>query len=255
MEVIRLDQVTLLRRTQEEFSYDLKKTVLSILEGKYRKPARKLVLDKVSLVVQAGERVGIIGANGSGKSTMLKLICGILRPTDGTVRIRGQISPLIELGAGFDPEMSVVENIVLYGILLGFSKTEMVARVPYVLEFAELQDYATTPVKALSSGMVARLGFAVATDVKPDILILDEVLAVGDASFKQKCTQRMEQLWGDRNTTVLLVSHTLEEIKKSCDRAIWLDRGKIRFAGTAEETVEVYLEAIAQGVDMGLRHS
>jgi ABC-type polysaccharide/polyol phosphate transport system ATPase subunit len=255
MEVIRLDQVSLLRRTQEELSYDLKKTVLSLLEGKYRKPARKLVLDQVSLGVNSGERIGIIGANGSGKSTLLKLICGILQPSTGTVRVRGQISPLIELGAGFDPEMTVTQNIVLYGVLLGFPRSEMIGRVPYILKFAELEDYAITPVKALSSGMVARLGFAVATDVKPDILILDEVLAVGDESFKQKCNERMEKLWGDGNATVLLVSHTLKEIQKNCDRAIWLDRGRIRYVGTASETIAEYLNAVEQGLDMGLRHS
>ncbi|UBF26010.1 ABC transporter ATP-binding protein [Kovacikia minuta CCNUW1] len=253
MEVIRLDQVSLLRRTQEEFSYDLKKTILSLLEGKYRKPARKLVLDKISLSVQSGERVGIIGANGSGKSTLLKLISGILQPTEGTLRVRGQISPLIELGAGFDADMTVMSNIALYGVLLGYPRDEMIARAPYILEFAELEDYASAPVKSLSSGMIARLGFAIATDVHPDILILDEVLAVGDESFKHKSKRRMEQLW-DSNATVLLVSHNLEDIIKSCNRAIWLDRGKIRLMGTVDETTAAYLEAVQQGLDIGLKH-
>src|SRR5579883_2689127 len=134
MEVIRLDQVSLLRRTQEEFSYDLKKTVLSFLEGKYRKPARKLVLDNINLSVNAGEKIGIIGANGSGKSTLLKMIAGILQPTQGSLRVRGQISPLIELGAGFDAELTVMANIVLYGVLLGFRRDDMLARAPYILE-------------------------------------------------------------------------------------------------------------------------
>jgi ABC-type polysaccharide/polyol phosphate transport system ATPase subunit len=240
MEVIRLDRVSLWRRTQEEFSYDLKKTLLSILEGKYRKPAKKLVLNEIDLVVERGEKIGIIGANGSGKSTMLKIISGILQPTSGTVRVRGQIAPLIELGAGFDGEISVVENIILYGVLLGFSRAEMRNRTQSILEFAELEDYALVPVKALSSGMVARLGFAIATDVQPDILILDEVLSVGDESFKHKCKQRIEKFW-DVDATVIVVSHDLGFIKESCKRSIWLDKGQVKFIGDSKVAVEHYL--------------
>ena len=242
-EVIRLDQVSLYRRTQEEFSYDLKKTLLSFLEGKYRKPSKKLILDKVDLVVNAGEKIGIIGSNGSGKSTMLKLICGILKPTTGNLWVKGEIAPLIELGAGFDPDLSVRDNIVLYGVMLGFSRKEMKERVFSILDFAELQDYTFAPVKSLSTGMSARLGFAIATDVQPDILILDEVLSVGDESFKNKCQKRIDKLW-DHHTTILVVSHGLEFIQQSCERAIWLDRGKIRFAGSTEETISHYLESV-----------
>jgi ABC-2 type transport system ATP-binding protein len=245
-EIIRLDRVSLWRRTQEEFSYDLKKTVLSILEGKYRQPAKKLVLDQIDLAVKAGDKLGIVGANGSGKSTLLKVISGILQPTSGQVRVGGQIAPLIELGAGFDPEISVMDNIELYGVLLGFSRQEMAARSSSILDFAELQDYALVPVKGLSSGMVARLGFAIATDVQPDILILDEVLSVGDESFKNKCKRRIEKFW-DTNATVLLVSHDLESIKQSCDRAIWLSKGKIQFSGSADKTVDYYLNSVATG--------
>ncbi|MEA5577530.1 ABC transporter ATP-binding protein [Anabaena sp. UHCC 0451] len=240
MEVIRLDQVSLWRRTQEEFSYDLKKTVLSLVEGKYRQPAKKLVLDTIELVVNKGEKIGIIGANGSGKSTLLKIISGILQPTQGTVRVKGKIAPLIELGAGFDPEISVMDNIVLYGVLLGFSRLEMRARAQSILEFAELQDYALVPVKGLSSGMVARLGFSIATDVQPDILILDEVLSVGDERFKNKCQQRIEKFW-DAEATVLVVSHDLGFMKQSCKKIIWLEKGKINFIGAAERAVQSYL--------------
>ncbi|WP_071190073.1 ABC transporter ATP-binding protein [Trichormus sp. NMC-1] len=243
MEVIRLDNVSLWRRTQEEFSYDLKKTLLSILEGKYRQPAKKLVLDHVDLVVEKGEKIGIIGANGSGKSTLLKIISGILQPTTGTVRVRGQVAPLIELGAGFDSEISVMDNILLYGVLLGFSRAEMKKRARSILEFAELEDYALVPVKGLSSGMVARLGFSIATDVQPDILILDEVLSVGDESFKNKCKQRMDKFWDD-NATVLVVSHDLEFVKQSCHRAIWINKGKIIFSGHAAQTVDYYLNGL-----------
>jgi ABC-type polysaccharide/polyol phosphate transport system ATPase subunit len=244
-EVIRLDNVTLYRRTQEEFSYDLKRTILSIFEGKYRKPTKKLILDNLDLVVNAGEKIGIIGSNGSGKSTLLKVISGILKPTKGSLRVRGDIAPLIELGAGFDPDLSVKDNIILYGVMLGFSRQEMKTRVASILDFAELQDYSFAPVKSLSSGMSARLGFAIATDVKPDILILDEVLSVGDESFKHKCQARMDKLW-DQHTTILVVSHGLEFIQESCERAIWLERGKIRFSGSTEDTISHYLEAVKQ---------
>lgn len=254
MEVIRLDQVSLWRRTQEEFSYDLKKTVLSFLEGKYRQPARKLILDQLDFVVEAGERVGVIGANGSGKSTLLKVISGILEPSKGQVRVSGRISPLIELGAGFNPDDSVLNNIILYGVLLGLPRREMIKRTHSILEFAELEEYALAPVKALSSGMVARLSFAIATDDQPDILILDEVLSVGDESFRNKAQQRMDRLW-DGHATILFVSHDLESVRKSCQRAVWLDRGKIRFAGSASEVADNYLDAVAQGLDVGLHHN
>jgi ABC-type polysaccharide/polyol phosphate transport system ATPase subunit len=244
MEVIRLDQVSLWRRTQEEFNYDFKKTVLSLLQGKYHKPSKKLVLDRIDLVVEQGEKVGIIGANGAGKSTLLKVICGILEPTSGSVRVRGNIAPLIELGAGFNSEMSLINNIIVYGVLLGYSKTEMKRRTPTILEFAELQDYAHAPVKALSSGMIARLAFAVATDVEPDILILDEVLSVGDARFAKKSQERIEKLW-NHSSTILFVSHSLSYIKESCEKAIWLDKGRIVYSGSAEETVEHYLKAVS----------
>ncbi|MDM3855708.1 MAG: ABC transporter ATP-binding protein [Aphanizomenon gracile PMC649.10] len=243
MEVIRLDNVSLWRRTQEEFSYDLKKTLLSVVEGKYRQPAKKLVLDNIDLVVAKGEKIGIIGSNGSGKSTLLKIISGILQPTTGTVRVRGQVAPLIELGAGFDAEISVMDNILLYGVLLGFSRAEMKARARSILEFADLEDYALVPVKGLSSGMVARLGFSIATDVQPDILILDEVLSVGDEGFKNKCKQRMDQFWDD-DATVLVVSHDLAFISTSCKKAIYLSQGNIRFQGESQEVVDYYLERI-----------
>jgi ABC-type polysaccharide/polyol phosphate transport system ATPase subunit len=243
-EAIRLDRVSLWRRTQEEFSYDLKRTLLSFVEGKYRKPAKKLILDNIDLVIQPGEKIGIIGPNGSGKSTLLKLICGILEPTFGSVKVKGNIAPLIELGAGFDSELSVLDNIILYGVMLGFSCQEMQKRAKLILEFAELEEYTLAPVKSLSSGMTARLGFAIATDVQPDILILDEVLSVGDESFKNKCKQRMEEFWQD-HITILLVSHTMDLIEKSCDKVIWLEKGKIKLIGQAEEVIDAYLSGVA----------
>lgn len=253
MEAIRLDNVSLIRRTQEEFSYDLKKTLLSFLEGKYRKPSRRCVLDNISLVIEAGEKVGIIGSNGSGKSTLLKVICKILEPTRGTVRVKGNIAPLIELGAGFDSDMSVLDNIILYGVMLGFTEQEMRRRIPEILEFAELEDYISVPVKALSSGMVARLGFAIATDIQPDILILDEVLSVGDESFKNKSKQRIEKFW-QAHAAILLVSHDLEFIRKSCERVVWMDHGRIRLIGESSEVIDAYITSVKQldGLDGGI---
>jgi lipopolysaccharide transport system ATP-binding protein len=242
-EVIRLDRVSLQRRTQEEFSYDLKRTIFSIIEGKYRQPAKKLVLDDVDLVIRSGEKLGIIGANGAGKSTLLKVICGILEPTRGDVRVRGSIASLIELGAGFDPDLSVRDNIILYGVMLGFSRQDMKDKTEAILDFAELTEYIVAPVKSLSSGMVARLGFSIATEVHPDILILDEVLSVGDESFKNKCKWRLKKFWNS-DATILVVSHDLTLIKDSCDRAIWLDKGRLRFTGDTSEAIRLYLESV-----------
>jgi ABC-2 type transport system ATP-binding protein len=244
MEVISFDRVSLWRRTQEEFSYDIKQTVLSIVSGKYRVPAKKLVIDDINLVINTGEKIGIIGGNGAGKSTLLKLVSGILEPTVGKVRVKGNIAPLIELGAGFDQNISVCDNIVMYGVLLGFSRREMQKRISMILDFAELNDYALVPVKGLSSGMVARLGFAIATDVQPDILILDEVLSVGDQSFKNKCQHRIDKFLNSE-TTILIVSHDLEFIRSSCNKVIWLERGRIKSVGSGPETVDRYLSTVA----------
>jgi lipopolysaccharide transport system ATP-binding protein len=244
-EVIRLDRVSLQRRTQEEFSYDLKRTIFSILEGKYRQPAKKLVLDDIDLVISSGEKIGIIGANGAGKSTLLKVICGILEPTRGQVRVKGQIASLIELGAGFDPDLPVQDNIILYGVMLGFSRQEMKEKTKDILDFAELEEYMGAPVKALSSGMVARLGFAIATEVHPDILILDEVLSVGDESFKNKCKRRLKKFWNS-DATILVVSHDLTLIEESCERAIWLNKGRLECQGKSEDVIKIYLDSVHQ---------
>jgi ABC-type polysaccharide/polyol phosphate transport system ATPase subunit len=243
MEVISLSNVFLWRRTQEEFSYDLKKTIFAILERKQIKPSKKLILNQINLDIKAGERIGIIGANGSGKSTLLKVISGILPPTKGTVRVVGNIAPLIELGAGFDSGMSVTDNIILYGVMLGFTRNQMFKRIQSILEFAELEEYAYVPVKALSSGMKARLGFAIATDVRPDILLLDEVLSVGDERFKQKCRKRIEAFW-ESNVTILVVSHDRKFISQWCQRGIWLNKGQIKFSGEVNEAVRRYMDAI-----------
>ncbi|MGH7683358.1 MAG: ABC transporter ATP-binding protein, partial [Vulcanimicrobiaceae bacterium] len=224
--IITLGDVSLWRRTQEEFHYDFKRFVFNLIRGRHWKPSRRQVLSGVNLTVRPGEKIGIIGANGSGKTTLLKVICGILPPTKGRIVTVGVIAPLIELGAGFDPELSLFDNIIYYGLLLGIERRLMREHLDAILDFAELQDYRNDPVKTLSSGMTARLGFAIATEFRPDILILDEVLSVGDEAFQRKCRERIDALW-DEDVTILVVSHQLNVILKSCNRALWLERGAI----------------------------
>lgn len=253
MTVIDIDRVTLRRRTQEELSYDLKKLLFSIVENKFRAPAKRRVIHNLSLNVQGGEKIGILGPNGSGKSTLLKLISGILEPTSGTVSVNGRIAPLIELGAGFDQDLSLIDNIVYYGVLLGFTRADMKARVDSVLEFAELYDHRNEPFKSLSSGMMARLGFAIATDIRPEILILDEVLSVGDESFRRKCNGRIQRFW-DAHSTIIVVSHDLNFIRESCDRAIWLEKGEIVFDGPSTEGTSRYLASLADAEIISARN-
>jgi ABC-type polysaccharide/polyol phosphate transport system ATPase subunit len=238
-----LEDVSLWRRLQQQTSFDLKRRIFSMLRGRRYEYKSRRVLDSVSLALPKGEKLGIIGPNGSGKSTLLKVICGILTPTSGTVSVEGSIAPLIELGAGFDPDLPVRDNVLLYGVLLGHSAAEMRAKVPFILDFAELEEYGDVPVRALSSGMVARLGFAIATDTNPDILILDEVLAVGDEAFRKKSRQRIESMWHE-HVTVLSVSHDLQFIRDACTRAIWMDAGRIVKDGASAEVVDWYLRSV-----------
>ena len=181
----------------------------------------------------------MIGANGSGKSTMLKIISGILTPTKGKVTVQGAIAPLIELGAGFDYELTGRENIFLNGAILGHSKKLMQAKYDEIVEFSELKDFIDVPVKNYSSGMVARLGFSIATMVKPEILIVDEILAVGDQAFQDKCHKRMEEMMNG-GTTVVLVSHSAADIKRICQKAAWIDRSYLRFFGDVDKALEMY---------------
>jgi ABC-type polysaccharide/polyol phosphate transport system ATPase subunit len=240
---MQLSGVTLQRRTQEEFHYDLKRTFFELLRGRVRRARRRTVLRDVSLSAEFGEKIAIIGANGSGKSTMLKVIARVLKPTRGVVRVLGTVAPLIELGVGFEPELSLVDNIVYYGVLLGHSEEAVRDSVDAILEFAELSEVRDEPTKTLSSGMSARLAFAVATQFRPDILLLDEVLAVGDERFRRKCAERLERFW-DAHSTIVIVSHDLAYIARSCDRAIWIDHGTVRFDGPTAECVEHYLATV-----------
>lgn len=200
-------------------------------------------LKNIDFRVKKGESWGLIGNNGSGKSTLLKLISGILKPYKGTVTVNGSISPLIELGAGFDPELTARENIYLNGALLGYSRKFLNDHFEEIVSFAELQDFLDVPIKNFSSGMAARLGFSIATVTKPDILIVDEVLAVGDIGFQMKCKARMEELLSD-GTTLLFVSHSIEQVKELCQNAIWIDKGEIKAKGNIQEVSENYLNNI-----------
>ena len=199
-----------------------------------------LALQNVSFEVKRGEAWGLVGTSGSGKSTLLKLICGILKPYRGVVDVRGTIAPLIELGAGFDGELTATENIYLNGAVLGHSKEFMDQQFDEIVEFAELQDFMDMPIKNYSSGMAARLGFAVATIVRPEILIVDEVLAVGDVAFQEKCQKRMQEML-QNGTTLLFVSHAIESVKKLCDHAIWLNKGQVMMQGGVDEVCDSYL--------------
>lgn len=190
-------------------------------------------LQDISFKIEAGDTFGIIGLNGSGKSTLLKVISGILKPTTGSVKVHGTIAPLIELGAGFDPDLTARENIFLNGSVLGFSREFMREKFDEIVEFSELQDFVDVPIKNFSSGMVARIGFSVATIVKPDILICDEILAVGDYKFQEKCEQRIKNLMSG-GTTVILVSHSIQQVERICNHILWLEHGKMKALGGKE---------------------
>lgn len=199
-----------------------------------------LAVKNVSFQVRKGEAWGLVGVNGSGKSTMLKAISGILKPYRGSITVSGSVAPLIELGAGFDQECTARENIFLNGCVLGHSEKFMREHFDEIVEFAEIGGFLDSPIKNFSSGMKARLGFSVATMVKPDILIVDEVLAVGDQRFQQKCMQRMEELLSG-GTTLLFVSHNINQVRKLCDHAVWLDHGCPRMVGEVEEVCDAYV--------------
>jgi ABC-2 type transport system ATP-binding protein/lipopolysaccharide transport system ATP-binding protein len=196
-------------------------------------------LHEVNLNIFAGEMFGLIGPNGAGKSTLLKLVARVMRPTKGRVIVKGRVAPLIEFGAGFHPDLTGRENIFLNGALLGFTNEEMQEKFDRIVDFAELWDFIDVPLRNYSSGMSARLGFAVATDVEPDILIVDEILSVGDESFQRKSFERMTK-FRDMGATIILVSHIMETITTLCHRAAWIDQGHIQLIGEVDEVVESY---------------
>ena len=205
-----------------------------------------LALKDVSFEVKKGEAWGIIGTNGSGKSTLLKLICGILKPYKGSVSVHGSVAPLIELGAGFEGDLTASENIYLNGAVLGYDKHFMQRHFDEIVDFAELWDFLEMPIKNYSSGMAARLGFAIATVVRPDILICDEVLSVGDYAFQQKCEKRMNEM-RDEGTTLLYVSHSMESVRQVCDHVLWLQKGTVIDMGDVDVVTEQYIKTLENG--------
>lgn len=196
-------------------------------------------LDDVSFTVKRGEVLGLIGHNGAGKSTILKIISGIVRPTNGSVSLRGNVVPMLELGSGFDFDMTGRENIFLNGAILGYSEEFLKEKYHEIVEFSEIGQFIDLPLRNYSSGMIARLGFSIATVVEPEILIVDEVLAVGDAAFQEKSKKRMMELMGG-GTTVLFVSHSLAQIRELCDRVVWMDHGKVKMCGETKSVCDAY---------------
>jgi lipopolysaccharide transport system ATP-binding protein len=236
--VIILDNVSVRYKAQQARIRSLKEYAIQFVKRKVHFKEFS-ALNNVNLQVMEGEVLGILGRNGAGKSTLLKVISRVLIPTAGRVRIRGRVAPLLELGAGFHPELTGRENIFLNGTLLGHSKDDVEAHIDEIIEFAELQSFIDAPLRTYSSGMGARLGFSIATTWKPDILILDEILAVGDAAFRQKCKTRMESFRG-KGTTTLLVTHDPETVESLCSQAIWLDHGEIKSKGAVKQVLASY---------------
>ena len=200
-----------------------------------------VAVNHVSFEVKKGEVFGIVGTNGSGKSTLLKMIAGVLTPTTGEVITRGSIAPLIELGAGFDPELTGRENIYLNGAVLGYSKEFLDEQFDHIVEFSEIGDFINIPLKNYSSGMVSRIAFSIATAVKPDILIADEILSVGDFLFQEKCLNRIHSMMSE-GTTVLFVSHSIEQVRQICDRAMWIEKGNLKLIGEVNTVCDSYSE-------------
>ncbi len=236
--MIQLDNVSVHYKVANLKVKSIKEYVINLLQRKMSYHQFH-ALNNVSLEIKPGEVFGVIGHNGAGKSTLLKVIARILRPTKGRVILRGKISPLLELGGGFDPELTGRENIYLNSAILGFSKKDIKSRFDRIVAFAELQEFIDTPVRNYSTGMISRLGFSVATDVQPEILIVDEVLSVGDSNFQKRCSDRIAQ-FRKHGTTILLVSHDLEAVKTMCDRVGWMERGELKTVGNTNDIITQY---------------
>ena len=236
--VIKVDNLGIKYNLSEQKVDDFKDYIIRAIKGELNYN-EFWALKNVSFEIEAGDHVGILGLNGAGKSTLLKAIAGVLKPTEGSVQTKGKIVPLLELGAGFDRQYTGAENIYLYGAVLGYSRKFINSKFKEIVEFSELEDFINVPVKNYSSGMKSRLGFAIATTVQADILILDEVLAVGDAKFRKKCEAKIKEMFAN-GTTVLFVSHNLSQVKKLCDRALLLEHGRVAAYGDTGRIARVY---------------
>lgn len=238
--VIKVQDVSMHFNLMEEKVDSLKEYFMKLIKGKLLYNDF-IALQHVSFTVEKGEILGLIGLNGAGKSTLLKILAGVLAPTTGKVMVKGKIAPLIEVGAGFDPELTARENIFLNGAILGHSEAYMKEHFQEIIDFAELQQFVDVPVKNFSSGMYARLGFSIATMVQPDVLIVDEVLSVGDYRFQEKCEQRIRKMI-EKGATIIMVSHDNDLIQKLCSKVVWLDHGKVKAIGDTQEICSEYEE-------------
>ncbi len=236
--MIEVSDVSMRFRMNSDKIMSLKEYVTTALRGKLNYQ-EFTALDHVSFEVKKGETLGLIGRNGAGKSTMLKVISGILKPTEGSVVCCGNVVPMLELGSGFDFDLTGRENIFLNGAILGYSEEFLNARYDEIVEFSELDQFIDTPIRNYSSGMLARLAFSIATVVQPEVLIVDEILSVGDAQFQEKSKKRMLELMGG-GTTVLFVSHSIEQIKEMCGRVVWLEQGQVKLMGCSKEVCSEY---------------
>ena len=236
--VIEVEHVSMKFNLASEKYDSLKEYVIKSIRGQVSFEEFWALKD-VSFHLEKGDSLGLIGLNGSGKSTMLKTIAGVLKPTKGSVRVYGTIAPLIELGAGFDFDLTAEENVFLNGAILGYSRKEMEKNYSDIVAFSELGEFMNVPVKNFSSGMIARLAFAIATIGIPDILIVDEVLAVGDFRFQEKCEKRIQRML-DQGTTLLFVSHSIDQVAKLCKKIVWLEKGQVKRFGDAKEILNEY---------------
>lgn len=243
MKIIEFENVSVKYQLYHEKIFTLKEQVLNFLKGKGRIKESFLALDNISFSINQGEIVGIIGENGSGKSTILKLMAQVFTHTSGKIKIHGKISTLIELGAGFNPELTGLENIFLNGAILGFSTKRIKERLDKIVSFAELEHFIDIPVKYYSSGMYMRLAFSIAIDVDPEILLIDEILAVGDQSFQNKCFLKIEE-FKKRKKTIILVSHDMDLVKKICNRTLLLHQGKIIKDTSPDVAIETYFQLL-----------
>jgi ABC-type polysaccharide/polyol phosphate transport system ATPase subunit len=229
-------------KVHKYFFLQHQKTVKELIQALFKKQKtleRVHALNNISFQIQRGEAVGILGRNGAGKSTLLKLIAGVSRATEGTISVKGRVSPLIELGAGFHPELTGAENVYLNGVILGLKESYIRERFNDIVAFAEIQEFIDTPVKYYSSGMYMRLAFSVALFVEPEILLIDEILSVGDSAFQEKCMKKMNE-FKKNDVTIIFVSHDLTAINRFCDRALYLRKGELAFDGPTKDAVKLY---------------
>lgn len=238
--IIEVNNISMEFFLPEQKVDNLKEFFIRLVKGKMEKKKRK-VLENISFSVKRGESIGLIGHNGAGKSTLLKILTGILKPSSGTVKVHGVVAPLLNLGAGFDYEASAKENVYLNGAILGYSKREIEKKYNEIVDFAELHDFMNMPLKNFSSGMVARLGFAIAIDVNPDILLVDEILSVGDENFRKKCAEKVEEL-RNKGVTFVIVSHSMAQVKKLCQKAVWIEDSKMQAYGDVNEVCDKYIK-------------